>query len=86
MIDLERAFEVMRCLNEDQVHLATFLLKKKAFYGWEIVRSGYVDPTAITWVEFQLIFFIAILSSFLLGCEMSQVFKVESRDNVYIGV
>ncbi|CAL2230256.1 unnamed protein product [Prunus armeniaca] len=47
----------MRCPDEDRVRLASFLLKGNAYHWWKTVRRGYVDPTTITWAEFQHIFY-----------------------------
>lgn len=54
---LERVLEVMRCPDEDRVQLASFLLKRNAYHWWKTIRRGYADPTAITWAEFQRIFY-----------------------------
>lgn len=61
--DIVRIFYVMKCPNEDRLRLATFLLKRNAYYWWEIIWRGYPDPNTITWENFQL----SLISSFILA-------------------
>ncbi|BFG34707.1 hypothetical protein CerSpe_209810 [Prunus speciosa] len=57
LIDLERVFEVLQCSDEDRVRLAAFLLKGNAYHWWKTVRRDYANTAAITWEEFQRLFF-----------------------------
>lgn len=54
--DLVRVFDIVRCLNKDWVHLATFLLKRNTYSWWETIQRSYPDPNTITWANFQRMF------------------------------
>ncbi|CAL8163123.1 unnamed protein product [Prunus armeniaca] len=57
LTDVEWVFEVLQCPYGDRVRLAAFLLKGNACHWWKTVRRGYANPAAITWDEFQRMFF-----------------------------
>ncbi|CAL8991574.1 unnamed protein product, partial [Prunus brigantina] len=44
-------------LDGDRVRLAIFLLKGNTYHWWKTVRRGYASHAAITWEEFQRIFY-----------------------------
>lgn len=52
LIDLEQVFAVLRCLDEDIIQLAAFLLKENVYHWWKTIRRGYANSTSITLVEF----------------------------------
>ncbi|KAI5327427.1 hypothetical protein L3X38_026823 [Prunus dulcis] len=57
LTDIKRIFEVIQCPDGDRVRLAAFLLKGNAYHWWKTVHRGYANPAALTWEEFQRVFF-----------------------------
>ncbi|KAL6286303.1 hypothetical protein ACE6H2_010693 [Prunus campanulata] len=57
LIDIERIFEVLQCPDGDRVRLATFLLKGNAYHWWKAAKRNYTNTAAVTWEEFQRVFF-----------------------------
>ncbi|XP_022863736.1 uncharacterized protein LOC111383805 [Olea europaea var. sylvestris] len=59
MTKIERVFDVIGCLDDRKLCLATFLLEKGAYDSWQSVRSVYLDRSIITWTYFRRIFYDA---------------------------
>ncbi|XP_022847679.1 uncharacterized protein LOC111370226 [Olea europaea var. sylvestris] len=59
MINIERVFNVIGCLDARKLCLATFLLEEGAYDWWQSVWSTYLDPSIITWTDFHRIFYDA---------------------------
>ncbi|XP_022869406.1 uncharacterized protein LOC111388828 [Olea europaea var. sylvestris] len=59
MTKIERVFDVMGCSDNRNLCLATFLLDEGAYGWWQSVRSTYLDPSIITWIDFRHIFYDA---------------------------
>ncbi|XP_022873706.1 uncharacterized protein LOC111392581 [Olea europaea var. sylvestris] len=53
MVRIERIFDVMDCLDDRKLRLATFLFEGSAYDWWRSVQSKCVDPSMITWGEFK---------------------------------
>ncbi|XP_022853707.1 uncharacterized protein LOC111375145 [Olea europaea var. sylvestris] len=59
MTKIERVFDVMDCSDDQKLCLATFLLEEGAYDWWQWVRSTYLDPSIICWIDFRRIFYDA---------------------------
>ncbi|KAL0551602.1 hypothetical protein IC582_010691 [Cucumis melo] len=53
---LEKCFDVMNCLEERKVRLATFLLQKEAEGWWKSILARRSDARALDWQTFRGIF------------------------------
>ncbi|KAL0548783.1 hypothetical protein IC582_013255 [Cucumis melo] len=53
---LEKCFDVMNCLEERKVRLATFLLQKEAKGWWKSILARRSDARALDWQTFRGIF------------------------------
>ncbi|XP_022876708.1 uncharacterized protein LOC111394890 [Olea europaea var. sylvestris] len=62
MTKIERLFDVMGCSDDRKLCLSTFLLEEGAYDWWQLVRSTYLDPSIITWIDFHHIFYDAYYS------------------------
>ncbi|KAH9667429.1 hypothetical protein KPL70_021042 [Citrus sinensis] len=57
LIKLERIFDMMRCLEEDRLSFATFLLEDRAYHWWQTVERRYQGHAALTWAIFRKEFY-----------------------------
>ncbi|MQL84788.1 hypothetical protein Taro_017287 [Colocasia esculenta] len=54
--DIERIFKMIKCTEEEKVHLTTFQLDRDARAWWETVEATMEDSNQVSWEEFVELF------------------------------
>ncbi|XP_022871839.1 uncharacterized protein LOC111390945 [Olea europaea var. sylvestris] len=76
MTKIGKVFDVMSCLDDRKLCLATFLLEEGVYDWWQSVRSTYLDPSIITWTNFHRIFYDAYYPRFYKDAKQEEFLKL----------